>query len=92
MTASLYVYFKCPADVEVTAAVRAMQAELLRESGVHGRLLRRRDDPTTWMEIYENIGDFTQFEALLDAAVARHGLGALLRPGERRHAERFVTP
>jgi hypothetical protein len=92
VTASLYVYFKAPADADVATPVATMQEALARESGVRGRLLRRRDDPTTWMEIYEDIGDFAQFEALLAAAVSRHGLEGLLRPGERRHAERFVTP
>ena len=92
MTASLFVYFKCPADADVVAPVGAMQNHLARECGVRGRLMRRRDDPTTWMEIYEDIGDFDRFEAHLAAAVARHRIEALLRPGERRHAERFVSP
>jgi hypothetical protein len=92
VTASLYVYFKCPTDADVVAPVAAMQAELLRESGVRGRLMRRRDDPTTWMEIYEDIGDFAQFEVRLAAAVERHGLERVLRPGEHRHAERFIEP
>lgn len=91
MSASLYVYYKTAADAAVAPRVGAMHEELAARTGVRGRLMRRRDDPCTWMEIYEGIGAFESFEPLLAEAVARHGLDDLVRPGERRHAERFVT-
>jgi len=91
VSASLYVYYKTAADAAVAPRVRAMQAELAASTGVRGRLMRRRDDPCTWMEIYEGIGTFDSFEPLLAAAVAQHGLDDLVRAGERRHAERFVA-
>ena len=53
--------------------------------------MRRRDNPETWMEIYEDVGDFDAFEARLAAAAQAHGLTALLKEGERRHVERFVS-
>jgi hypothetical protein len=90
VSASLYVYYKTAPDAAVAPRVHGMQSELARRSGVQGRLMRRRDDACTWMEIYEGIGDLEAFEATLAEAVARHGLEDLPRPGERRHAERFV--
>jgi hypothetical protein len=90
LSASLYVYYKTAPDAEVARRVHGMQRELARRSGVQGRLMRRRDDACTWMEIYEGIGDLDAFEAMLAEAVARHRLEDLPRPGERRHAERFV--
>jgi hypothetical protein len=90
VSASLYVYFKTAPGADVAPPVRRMQAELAQLSGIQGRLMRRRDDASTWMEVYEGLADPERFEAMLADAVARHGLDALLRPGERRHAERFV--
>lgn len=92
MSSYLYVYYKTSADAVVAPRVGAMQAQIARLTGVRGRLLRRRDDPGTWMEIYDDIGSFESFEPLLAAAIAEHGLEDLVRPGERRHAERFVAP
>ena len=91
MTANLYVYFKAPLDADVAPRAQAMQADLYRECGVQGRLMRRRDRPETWMEVYEDIGDFDAFEARLTAAAGRHGMEAVLQAGERRHVERFVS-
>jgi hypothetical protein len=90
VSASLYVYYKTAPEAEVAPRVHAMQRELARQSGVQGRLMRRRDDAATWMEVYEGLVDLDRFEATLADAVARHGLDDLVRPGERRHAERFV--
>lgn len=90
MSASLYVYYKTAADARVAPRVQAMQEELARRCGVQGRLLRRRDDASTWMEVYEGLLEPEWFEAMLAEAVAHHRLEDLPRPGERRHMERFV--
>lgn len=93
MNASLYVYYKTATpDVAVTARVAAMQAEIASACGVRGRLMRRRDDPCTWMEIYDGLDAFEPFERVLADAVARHRVEDLVRAGERRHAERFIGP
>jgi hypothetical protein len=44
--------------------------------------MRRRDDPSTYMEVYEGVRDATEFEALLEKE------GAAL--GVERRTERFV--
>ena len=46
-------------------------------TGVRGRLMRRRDDPGTWMEVYEGIADAVAFESALNEAAARTGAAAL---------------
>ena len=92
MSVSLFVYYRVAAATEaaVRARVDALQTEVFAATGIRGRLLRRRDDPSTWMEVYEAVDDTAAFEQVLDAALARHGFAALLGPGEVRHSERFV--
>jgi uncharacterized protein DUF4936 len=88
---SYYVYYKVPrANAErARASVEGLQRELAASTGVRGRLLRRRDDETTWMEIYEDVGDAARLEAALAELVDRHGLSALLAPGSARKQEVF---
>jgi len=82
---NLYVYYRVRPGEEdrCRAAVAAMQAEL----GHPHSLLRRADDPLTWMEIYEDVD--TTFVVELEAAARRHDLAAWLAP-DGRHVERFV--
>ncbi|MCW3481393.1 DUF4936 family protein [Neisseriaceae bacterium JH1-16] len=85
---SLYVYFKLPAaDTALFQRLSAMQAELAWQTGADARLLHRRDDSLTWMEVYEGIADADAFQAALDAALVRHGIDAASPP---RHLEWFV--
>ena len=91
MKVNFYIYYRVPAQNadRARAAVNALQRELSDNAGVGGRLLRRRDDETTWMEIYENVQDGARFEAELAKLVERHGLAALLVPGSSRKQEVF---
>jgi hypothetical protein len=89
---SYYVYYRIGADpARVRAVVGSMQAALAETTGVAGRLLRRVDDATTWMEVYEDVADPERFERELEAAVARFGVPALLAAGASRHVERFTA-
>ena len=54
-------------------------------AGVTGRVLVRRDDPRTWMEIYEHVADARLFERELAAGVARHEVAALRRGWRAAH-------
>jgi hypothetical protein len=81
---SYYVYYRVDAS-----RLPALHQEVERlfdtiegASGVRGRWLRRRDEPTTYMEVYENVSDERTFEALLEREAAGLGL--------QRHVERFV--
>ena len=93
MSVALYVYYRVTRadDPAARALVRAVQDELLQATGVRGRLLRRRDDPLTWMEVYEQVNDADAFERALEAALARHRFASILPAGGARHTERFVA-
>ena len=79
-----YVYYKV--SPERVAALRPMIDELFsiieKQAGVRGRWMRRRDDPSTYMEVYEGVADERAFEALLEREGAKLGL--------ERRVERFV--
>lgn len=91
MTLCYYVYYKVPRENAERArgAVELLQRDVAAATGVHGRLLRRRDDETTWMEIYEDVEDGAKLEAALDELARRHGVAALLSPGGGRRREVF---
>lgn len=80
-----YVYYKVPA--ERLAEMRGAVAELLRAiegaTGVRGRWMRRPDDSSTYMEVYEDVRDEAAFDALLE----REGR----RLGVQRKVERFIA-
>lgn len=65
-----YVYYKV--DVarldELRPAVERLFAAVEKECGVRGRWLRRRDDPATYMEVYEDVRDPERFEGVLARA------------------------
>ena len=79
-----YVYYRV--DTASVDVVRLSVQKLLKtiesETGIRGRWMRRRDDPSTCMEVYEGVTDDTAFEALLARESATLGL--------ERRVERFV--
>lgn len=81
---SYYVYYRVAAtragtlQDEVQRLLRRVEAA----TGVRGRWMRRRDEPSTYMEVYEDVRDEAAFEALLEREAAGLGL--------ERHVERFV--
>lgn len=80
-----YVYYKI--DSGRAAALRprvgALFEAVKRQFGVQGRWMRRRDDPTTYMEVYEGVSDESGFEALLEREGAKLGVA--------RKVERFIS-
>jgi hypothetical protein len=87
-----YIYYRvAPSEAaRVRALVAAVQSALREDTGIQGRLLRRSDDPSTWMEIYEAVADPPQFEAALERLLAQHGFEGCMAPDSRRHCERFI--
>jgi quinol monooxygenase YgiN len=79
-----YVYYKvAPERVDnVRAAVQALFQAVEKKCGVRGRWMHRRDDPSTYMEVYEDVEDETAFEAILEREGAKLGV--------QRKLERFV--
>ena len=79
-----YVYYKiAPERVdELRPRIEALFSLLEKRSGVRGRWMRRRDDPATYMEVYEGVADERAFEALIEREGAKLGL--------QRRLERFI--
>ena len=87
---SYYVWYRVAGDAcEARAAVTAMMLDVAVDCGVVGRLMKRSDDPQTWMEVYEGVDDAQEFEASLRDAIARHD--ALSYADGGRHVECFVA-
>lgn len=79
-----YVYYKM-SEAQVRAlssSVEKLFETVKRETGVQGRWMRRRDDPSTYMEVYEGVRDEFGFEALLEREARGFGI--------ERRIERFV--
>jgi Domain of unknown function (DUF4936) len=87
-----YVYYRIAPGVDAGDRVRAAQAEVVAAMPSSARLLIKRGEPDLWMEVYEGVTDADRFERLLAAAVERHGLAQLTRPGSARKIECFVVP
>jgi hypothetical protein len=86
-----YVWYTVRGDLQAAvAAIGALLEAVAAQTGVSGRLLARRDDPSTWMEIYENVEEPQAFERALDEQAARHGATSVAEGG-RRHTERFAA-
>lgn len=79
-----YVYYRVdPAQLgELRVAIERLFRSIERETGVRGRWMHRRDDPTTYMEVYEGVPEDKPFDALLEREAAGLGLA--------RKVERFV--
>ena len=71
-----YVYYKLDAaKVEhATAFVNELFQIVKKQFGVHGRWMRRRDDPSTYMEVYEGVKDGPGFEALMQLEGVKLGV------------------
>jgi hypothetical protein len=79
-----YVYYRVPLDRvgELRPQVESLFSTIEKKCGVRGRWMHRRDDPTTYMEVYEGVKDERAFEALLEREGASLGVS--------RKVERFV--
>lgn len=81
---SYYVYYRVESSrlPALRPQVERLLGVVARATGVRGRWMRRRDEPATCMEVYEDVADEAAFEALLEREAAGLGL--------ERHVERFV--
>lgn len=80
-----YVYYKLEADrlPPARSRVKELFDKIEKQLGVRGRWMRRRDDPTTYMEVYEGVTDEAAFEALIEREGAKLGVP--------RKLERFIS-
>ena len=81
---SYYVYYRVDAGriASLRIEVENLFGKIEKQSGIRGRWMRRRDDPLTYMEVYEEVKNETAFEAVLERESAMLGL--------ERKTERFV--
>ena len=79
-----YVYYRVdPARRAVLRVeIERLFEEIQKQCGIRGRWMRRRDEPTTYMEIYEGVKDDAAFEKALERESAKLGL--------ERKTERFI--
>lgn len=89
MALSYYIYYRVAHPLRARALVREIQAALKARTGIEGRLLRKHDDPSTWMEVYEDVEDSAAFEQGLAAAAQATDFVAVLVAGSERRMERF---
>jgi Domain of unknown function (DUF4936) len=86
-----YVWYTVEGDrAAARRAIEAMMRAIEQRTGIAGRVLARRDDAATWMEIYEHVDDDASFERALRAAADEHG-AARIAVGGQRHVERFAA-
>lgn len=81
---SYYVYYRVDAArlPALRKEIERVFAAIEQTCGVRGRWMRRRDEATTYMEVYDDVADEAAFEALLVRETAALGL--------ERHVERFA--
>lgn len=87
MAAALYIYY-CVQDniLPIRQQAETLLAEIEKTTGIKGRLLQRRDDAQTWMEVYEAVADADALQQARQRALTTRPLLAALA----RHEEWFV--
>ncbi|MDP1680393.1 MAG: DUF4936 family protein [Burkholderiales bacterium] len=88
-----YIYYRVAPEqlLEADAAVKQIQYEMEAHFSVAGRLLKKRDEPLLWMEIYENVPSSAEFETALKLAEDKAGIIRFVRGDGQRHLECFVA-
>ena len=59
---------------DLRARVERLFSAIERECGVRGRWMHRRDDPATYMEVYEGVSDDAAFQTVLEREGAKLGV------------------
>lgn len=81
---NFYVWYRVEQDdKETETAVRGMMARMACRSGVGGQLLKKRDEPRLWMEVYRDVADPEGFQRLMAQKADEFDLGMFI-DGERR--------
>jgi len=90
---SYYIYYRTdPARISsLRAAVDELFKRIKEQTGVRGRWMRRRDDPTTYMEVYEDVRNAEVFEAALEEHCEQVGLQRQLARDTVRRREIFIA-
>jgi len=86
---SYYIYYRVAQPGQARTLAARVLADLKNKTGIEGRLLTKRNDPATWMEVYEDVRDARTFEECLAATVQEMNFGSILEAGGERHLECF---
>jgi hypothetical protein len=72
MSWSYYIYYRVDAAKTgaCAVAIEYLFDAMHKKTGIQGRVMKKRNEPLLWMEIYENVTDDTGFEWELAEAVA----------------------
>ena len=90
MAFEYFVWYRVGQDPDAAElAVRTMMARLACRTGATGRLLKKRDEPRLWMEIYVGVAAPEAFETRLAQALDEFDVEMFL--DGPRHTECFVT-
>lgn len=92
MPLNFYIYYRVEQAhaASLEPRIHAMQSALRKQTGVAGRLLKKRDDSLLWMEIYEDVAEAGSFEDALMHAVEKYRVKQFMEAGSQRHTECFV--
>ena len=83
------VWYRVTDDGPDTETVlRSMMARLACRTGITGRLMKKRDEPGLWMEVYQGIADAVAFESRLTQAVDEYDVDMFV--ADERRVECFV--
>ena len=93
MAYSYYIYYRIdPGQADACAQkIKELLAAVQETTGITGRLLKKREEPLLWMEIYENVAYAEAFEMALAHAAAKLGVLSFLQPDSGRHVECFTN-
>ncbi len=91
MSHSYYIYYRVDPPQAAAAKLRIGQLldSIKTNTGVAGRLLKKRGEPNLWMEVYENVAETAKFERELADAVSKLKPLEFLPSGTGRHMECF---
>ena len=91
MAYSYFIYYRVEPGRASTCEARVLDlfSAIKPATGIAGRLLKKRSEPTLWMEVYENIRDDAKFELELEQAVTQLKLQDYLQEGSIRQVECF---
>jgi len=91
MPLNFYIYYRVELAnaVALEARIRDIQAALHLQTGVASRLLKKRDEPLLWTEVYENVAVAEGFEDALLRVVEEYRIRQFLDLGSQRHTGCF---
>jgi hypothetical protein len=89
--ASIYVYYRIAPDgqEEFARLARLHLAAVAARFEAGWRLMHSRVEPSTWMEVLEDVADADAAVDALRSSWEASGLGRFLTPGAARHVEIF---